>query len=138
TPKLWEWKKKASKPGHRQWNQPGPRNLIVEKRRTSRRGSARCAGHSSSWITWVIELDSGQAGACWGRSASPTRARETRLAKLREITCTFFCRENINRTGAGRMVKALPLIIKKEEQLVLDDGTADRAAKHVPSKLSLG
>ena len=30
------------------------------------------------------------------------------------------------------------MIIKKEEQLVLDDGTADRAAKHVPSKLSLG
>src|ERR1700730_8329328 len=33
------------------------------------------------------------------------------------------------------MVKTLPLIVKKEEQLVFDNGTPDGAAEHVPAQL---
>src|SRR5690348_14704206 len=33
------------------------------------------------------------------------------------------------------MIEPAPLVISKEEQLVLDDGTTQRAAKHIPAKL---
>src|SRR5438552_3137636 len=36
------------------------------------------------------------------------------------------------------MVKSLRLIIKEEEQLILDDRPTNRAAEHVPAKLILG
>src|SRR4029077_15511726 len=40
--------------------------------------------------------------------------------------------------GGGRMVKPLRLIIKEEEQLVLEDGAANGSAEHIPPKFRPG
>jgi len=60
--------------------------------------------------------------------------REPGCANITEVASAFRSGEKAQLFGSRGVVETLPLVIKEKEQLVLDDGTANGAAKHVPAQ----
>src|SRR5215471_18481437 len=63
--------------------------------------------------------------------------RESAVANISKIAGPLGVREDTHFLRACRVIEALGLPIKEEEQLVLDDRATDCAAEHVPAKLIL-
>src|SRR6266478_8916660 len=56
-------------------------------------------------------------------------------ADVPKVALAFRGGEQTPLLSRGGMVETLPLVIEEEEQLVLDNGTTDGAAEHVPAQL---
>ena len=67
-----------------------------------------------------------------------TRSVEALRTNVRKVPGALRRGENTKWKGRGGMVKALPLVIDEEEQLVLHDRAADSAAEHIPANFGLG
>ena len=71
-----------------------------------------------------------------GQVVADTRSIETLRTDVGKVARALCRRKNADWLGRGGMVKALPLVVEEEEQLVLDDRAADGAAEHIPAQQS--
>src|SRR6266849_3607297 len=55
-------------------------------------------------------------------------------ANIREVSGPLSCREDVEKLGCGRVIETLPLVIKEEEELVLEYRATYGASKHVPAQ----
>src|SRR5882724_7151370 len=60
---------------------------------------------------------------------------EPASANIPKVALTFRRGEDVKELRRGGVVKSLPLIVKEEEQLVLNNGTTDGSTEHVPAQL---
>src|SRR6266852_3199686 len=86
-------------------------------------------------VPGVIELVGPISNALDRNRVVAEAAREPGRANVPKVACPLRSRKETQLLGGGWMVETLPLIVKKEEQLVFDDRTADGAAEHVPAQL---
>src|SRR5215469_4144673 len=63
-----------------------------------------------------------------------TRAIEFSSTQTGEVSRLLRRGENVNTLRRCRVIEPLCLVIEEEEQLVLDNRSADRATKHVPAQ----
>src|SRR5580693_9840394 len=63
-----------------------------------------------------------------------SRRIEASRADAGKVSLALCCGEYRERYRSRRLVKPRALIVSEEEELVLDDGAADRGAKFIPAK----
>src|SRR6266576_2589360 len=85
-------------------------------------------------VQGVIKLVSSEGRVVDGHRVVTQATSKPATTNVPEVPRALCCSKQPQLFGAGRMVKTLPLVVKKEEQLVLDYGTADRSPEHIPAQ----
>ena len=110
------------------------------------RGAKQRLGH---WINWlrnhvirkrqpglrIIELVGLVNYIVYRDRVVTDTGREGTIANIPKIALPLLCSEDVEELRGRGVVESLALIVKEEEQLVLDNRTADRATEHIPAQL---